>query len=82
MNRGRGRQCVFQNRSYYEAFLLCLEEANKRFGIEIHAYCLLGKHYHLLIKRGVRYIVQGVEPELIEGDWLPERLLILKLPLT
>ena len=50
MNRGRGRQRVFPNPSYYESFLLCLKEAHKRFGIEIHTYCLLGNHYHLLIK--------------------------------
>ena len=25
-----------------------------------------------------KYIVQGVEPEKIEGDWLPERLVILE----
>ena len=50
MNRGRGRQWVFPAADYYEDYLQCLSEANKRFGIEIHAYCLIGNHYHLLIK--------------------------------
>ncbi|OED41606.1 hypothetical protein AB833_09570 [Chromatiales bacterium (ex Bugula neritina AB1)] len=49
MNRGRGRQNVFHGSKYYEVFLLCLEQANKRFGVEINAYCLMGNHYHLLI---------------------------------
>lgn len=31
-------------------------------------------------KHGGRYIVQGVEPELMEGDWLPDRLIILEFP--
>jgi len=50
MNRGRGRKWIFANDGYYEDYLRCLAEAHKRFGIEIHAYCLMGNHYHLLIK--------------------------------
>ena len=50
MNRGRGRQCVFPSEEYYKDYLQCLSEANKRFGVEILAYCLMGNHYHLLIK--------------------------------
>ena len=41
MNRGRGRRIVFHNDTYYEAFLDCLEQAHVRFGLEIHAYCLM-----------------------------------------
>lgn len=50
MNRGRGRQFIFHGKPYYEAFLLAVEQAHQRFGIEIHAYCLMGNHYHLLVK--------------------------------
>ncbi len=50
MNRGRGRQAIFHGRDYYHAFLDCLAQAQTRFGVEIHAYCLMGNHYHLLIK--------------------------------
>jgi uncharacterized protein (DUF1330 family) len=33
------------------------------------------------IKRhGGRYIVQGAEPEIIEGDWHPDRVVILQFP--
>lgn len=42
MNRGRGRQ--------YQVFLECLDQACRRFKVEIHAYCLMEDHYHLLIK--------------------------------
>ncbi len=31
-------------------------------------------------KHGGRYIVQGVEPEIMEGDWHPERVVILEFP--
>lgn len=50
MNRGRNRQWIFPGLAYFEDYLRCLEEAHKRFGIEIHAYCLMENHYHLLIK--------------------------------
>ena len=50
MNRGRGRQQVFHDVKYYEYFLSCLEQAHKRFKLEIHGYCLMGNHYHLLVR--------------------------------
>ena len=31
-------------------------------------------------KHGGRYIVQGVEPEIIEGDWYPDRVVIIEFP--
>lgn len=31
-------------------------------------------------KHGGRYIVQGVVPEVMEGDWQPERVVILEFP--
>lgn len=31
-------------------------------------------------KHGGRYIVRGVEPTVMEGDWAPERIVILEFP--
>ena len=31
-------------------------------------------------KHAGRYIVQGEEPEVIEGDWNPERIVIIEFP--
>jgi putative transposase len=50
MNRGRGRQMIFHGAKYYDAFLNTLSEAHERFGLQVHAYCLMGNHYHLLVK--------------------------------
>ena len=50
MNRGRGRRWVFHDERYYEAFLKTLEESHVRFDTRIHAYCLIGNHYHLLLE--------------------------------
>lgn len=50
MNRGRGRQAIFRGDEHYQAFLQTLEEAHDRFDAQIHAYCLMGNHYHLLVE--------------------------------
>lgn len=50
MNRGSGHRDIFDDANDREQFLITVTEAHKRFGIEIHAYCLMSNHYHLLIK--------------------------------
>lgn len=50
MNRGRGRCNIFYNKEYYSLFLNILSDANQKFGAIIHAYCLMGNHYHLIIE--------------------------------
>ena len=50
MNRGRGGKTLFHSDAYYEAFLITLAEACWRFHAVMHAYCLMGNHYHLLIE--------------------------------
>ncbi len=50
MNRGRERKTVFHSEAYYQAFLATLTEAAERFHAVIHAYCLMGNHYHLLLE--------------------------------
>ncbi len=50
MNRGAARQATFRSKQHYELFLHLLLEINRRFQVEIHAYCLMPNHYHLLIR--------------------------------
>jgi len=50
MNRGAGRQTIFPDDRYYQLFLDTIAEAHVRFSCLIHAYCLMGNHYHLLIE--------------------------------
>jgi len=33
-----------------------------------------------IARHGGRYIVRGVEPTCIEGDWKPQRLVVLEFP--
>ncbi len=49
MNRGSGAGDIFSDERDGEAFLGLLGEVSERFGIEVHAYCLMHGHYHLLI---------------------------------
>ena len=63
MNRGAGRRAVFREPGHYELFLALLAQIGERFGVETHAYCLMGNHYHLLLHtphgglgRGMRHL--------------------------
>jgi REP element-mobilizing transposase RayT len=48
--RGNERKDVFKSRADREQFLAYLESASERYGAVIHAYCLMGNHYHLLLE--------------------------------
>jgi REP element-mobilizing transposase RayT len=49
MNRGAGKKHIFRNNAQRAIFLELLDECYKMFNVEIHAYCLMDNHYHLLI---------------------------------
>ncbi|MEP1124353.1 MAG: transposase [Ilumatobacter sp.] len=50
MNRGAGRRIVFRDDDERAVFVDLLAELDARFGVEVHAYCLMGNHYHLLVR--------------------------------
>ncbi len=50
MNRGAGRQNIFYDDKDRALFLRTVEETCQQYHTEIHAYCLMSNHYHLLIK--------------------------------
>ncbi len=49
MNRGAQKKTIFHDSKYCKIFLKLLSEISKRYQIQIHAYCLMPNHYHLLI---------------------------------
>jgi len=49
MNRGAGRRDIYHTDVHRRLFLALLGDFPNRFGVEIHAYCLMGNHYHLLL---------------------------------
>lgn len=50
MNRGTGKRNIFSSNSHYQYFLSLLADTRERFNAEWHAYCLMGNHYHLLVR--------------------------------
>jgi REP element-mobilizing transposase RayT len=49
-SRGNEQKDVFKSKRDREKFLEYLASATERYGAVIHAYCLLGNHYHLLLE--------------------------------
>ena len=50
INRGNNRQKVFRKRGDFEAFLQALADLKARKPFDLYGYCLLGNHFHLLLR--------------------------------
>ncbi len=49
VNRGLAKRTVFENRADMRRFLAGLARAVRRGEIELHSYCLMTTHFHLLV---------------------------------
>lgn len=49
MNRGAARQATFRSDRDRVEFERLLGVGHQRFGVEVHAYCLMDNHFHLLV---------------------------------
>lgn len=50
MSRGNEKQNIYRSRRDRRKFLEYLESASLRYGANIHCYCLMDNHYHLLLE--------------------------------
>lgn len=50
MNRGLAHNLIFKDDNHRQCFLDLLSEIHFRYQVEIHAYCLMDNHYHLLLR--------------------------------
>lgn len=50
MNRGAGNKNIFYDDYHKILFLELLSQIHSRYHIEIHSYCLMSNHYHLLVR--------------------------------
>jgi len=50
MNRGANYQNIFLTNEHKELFFKLIEETCNDYKIEIHSYCLMNNHYHLLVR--------------------------------
>ena len=59
-SRGDGREDIYRDNADRALFLEVLSETVDRFNWVIHAYCLMGNHYHLLIETPDGNLSQGM----------------------
>jgi len=50
LNRGNGRRMLFSKEGDFIAFIKLLEECFDRFEVDLFAFCLMGNHWHLLVR--------------------------------
>jgi REP element-mobilizing transposase RayT len=65
MARGNQGCLIFQDNADRQCFLETVGEACAKTGWRIHAYVLMGNHYHLLVesKRHTKHHLTGVNAE-------------------
>ena len=61
MNRGDRREAVFKDNKDHERFLQTLAEACARTGWQIHAWCLMKNHFHLVIETPQPNLAAGMK---------------------
>jgi putative transposase len=50
LNRGTGRRTLFRKEGDFCAFLTILAQGLERYPVDLLAYCLMGNHWHLLLR--------------------------------
>ncbi|HEV2210754.1 MAG TPA: transposase, partial [Verrucomicrobiae bacterium] len=61
MNRGDRREDIFQDDEDRQRFLQTLGEACEKTGWQVHAYCLMSNHFHLVIETPQPNLVAGMK---------------------
>jgi REP element-mobilizing transposase RayT len=61
MNRGDRREDIFQGDSDRQLFLKTLGEACAKTAGQIHAYCLMRNHFHLVVETPRANLVAGMK---------------------
>jgi putative transposase len=61
MNRGGAHALIFHDSDDYQYFLDLLLQTNHRFRFEIHAYCLMPNHYHILVRTPLANLDRGMQ---------------------
>jgi REP element-mobilizing transposase RayT len=51
---------LFPTRREADAFVAALGEIAEQFAIEVHSYCAMGNHYHLLVRAQEDELLQGI----------------------
>ena len=61
MNRGGRREAIFSHGADRKRLLETLSEACPKTGWQVHAYCLMGNHFHLVLETPQPNLPTGME---------------------
>src|SRR3569833_3214811 len=61
INRGNHRAWVFKEEGARDAFEACLGEAAARYRWRLHAWVVMGNHFHLAVETGEPNLVAGMQ---------------------
>ncbi len=61
MNRGDHQEAIFEDDADRERFLETLTEACHKTGWQVHAYCLMPNHFHLVLETPQANLVAGMK---------------------
>ena len=61
MHRGIERRTIFSDATDYQHFLSLLGQTVDRYRFRVHAYCLLGNHFHAIIQTPDANLSQGMQ---------------------
>ena len=61
MNRGDRREAIFRDAKDHECFLQTLGEACVKAHWQVHAYCLMSNHFHLVVETPQPTLVAGMK---------------------
>jgi len=67
MNLGDRREAIFEDDKDRERLLETLTEACEKTGWQVHAYCLMSNHFHMVIETPQPNLVVGMKWLL--GNW-------------
>jgi putative transposase len=61
MNRGDRREAIFGDDTDRKLFLETLSQAGEKTGWQVHAYCLMNNHFHLVLETPKANLVAGMK---------------------
>ena len=61
MNRGDRREPIFADDDDRRRFLAALGEACQKTGWQVHAYCLMSNHFHMVVETPQPNLVAGMK---------------------
>jgi putative transposase len=61
MNRGDRREAIFKDDKDQQCFVATLQEACNKAGWQVHAYCLMPNHFHLVVETPRGNLVAGMK---------------------